>query len=190
MKVGQQTPAAVICYTKTNEELKHLNTSTYQDVKFYHLISGLSSKKRTQAVAKILAKIRKLNIHNLVFYVDQEDLEEFFTLGEMMQMTGSKYRWILPRRSKPSGVYLPVNTLLLQPKNSTKLQNIFDDAIHLINQTFRSFIKHYEDVPHMRCFDKLNSSFGEKFHRFIKLFFYTYVYLYLDISKTQQPQEK
>ena len=164
---------AVICYTKTYDELKHLiNATAFQDIKFYHITSGLSSKKRTQAVAKILAKIKNLKISNLVIYVDQKDLQEFFALGEMMQMTESKYRWIIPRTSKRYENFLTKNTLILQPKNSTKLQDILSDAVDFINQTFRRFMN--KDVPGVRCFDKEHPSFGEEFHRFIYFLYYVH----------------
>ena len=170
MEMVQRTCSfpAVICYTKTYDELKHLiNATAFQDVKFYHLTSGLSSKKRTQAVAKILAKIRNLKIYNLIIYVDQKDLKEFFVLGEMMQMMESKYRWIIPWTIKRNENFLPKNTFILQPKNSTKIQDILSDAVDFINQAFRGFMDKNKDVPDVRCFDKVHPSFGQKFHRFI-----------------------
>lgn len=175
------TPAAVLCNTKTYEGMKYLTTSAFRDdIKFYHLTFGLSSAKRIHAVAEILAKIRNLKVNNLVIYVDQEDLREVITLGEMMQMTGSKYKWILTWENKPSNISLPVNTLILQPKNSTELKNILSDAADLIKQAFGSYTNKYtkDRVPYASCFDIVDPSFGEEFHRF-KNRYYIIIYLYM-----------
>jgi hypothetical protein len=64
-----------------------------------------------------------------------------------------------------------VNTLFLQPKNSTEPQSILSDAVDFITLAFRSYINKYNNVnvPYVNCFDKVDPSFGEKFYRFIEL---------------------
>lgn len=166
-------PVAVICNTVTHEELKRFNVYlTGDDMKFYQLTSGLSSNKRTKKIAEILASIRNLKINNLLTYIDQEDLKEVLTLGEMMQMTGLGYNWIIPWRNIPIKTTLPINTFIVKLKNqSSGFQNILSDAIDLIKQGFVSYTHKYtmNTIPQVRCLDIVDSTFGEEFYRFIIL---------------------
>ena len=166
-------PVAVICNTKTDEEIKHFNVySTGNDIKFYQLTSGLSSRKRTKKIAEILANIRNLKINNLVTYIDQQDLRDLLTLGEMMQMTGSGYNWIIPWRNIPIKTTRPLNTFIIKLKNqSSGFQNILSDAVDLIKQGFVNYTEKYtlDTIPHVRCLDIVDPTFGEEFYRFIIL---------------------
>ena len=166
-------PVAIICNTITDEEINQFNVyTTGEDIKLYQLTSELSAAKRTKKIVEIMTEIRNLKISNLVTYIDQEDLREMLTLGEMMQMTGSGYKWIIPWRNMPTKTLLPLNTFVIKLKNeSSGFENILSDAVELVKQSFVSYTREYamDTIPHVRCFDMVDPTFGEDFYRFIIL---------------------
>ena len=162
------SPTAVVCYVKPQKETKQFRSHTVgDDVKFYELTSGLSSKKRTQRITEILASLRKLKFSILAVYLDHEDLKEFLILAEMMQMTGSKYKWILPKRNIPKTIPLPTNILMVQLNNFTNFQNILSDAADLVKYGLESYFHQHkkDEIPYKNCLDTRYSSFGEVFYR-------------------------
>ena len=165
------SPAALICNKETYDEIKYQNTQRSEsDFEFYYLASGLSRKDRIRTVAAILAKIRNLNIKILVVLLDlQDEIDELFTLGRMMHMTGGKYKWILSFQSTQSQVSLPSNTLILQMKNSAAFHyNILLDVVKLVEMGFKSYTNEYPQtsVPFTSCFNTLDPSFGERLFRY------------------------
>ena len=156
---------AVVYNTMKNNVDAMLSYKTKMNIKcstvFFQIITGLSTSGLIHQVAKLLADIKLSMIHNIVVYASDDELSQLFLIGDMMQMTGSQYTWILPWQMKKDLDTLPHNSLALRPKNMNKVKNVWSDSYEVITRSFREYRKKkrvWRTAQSNNCFNLTNNS--------------------------------
>lgn len=152
------------------ENVRDFTAAFTESVDFFQIVSKLPTAEHTRQVTDILAKIKLSKMDKVLVYANSDDVDMFLSIAKMMQMTGEDYTWILPWNVGRSMETLPYKTMILRPKNTTKTENLFLDALEVIGRGFNDYCKDRTtwSIPSFGCFDSSDHEFGETFFRYSK----------------------